>query len=258
MNNNMKRLEGKVAIITGTSSGMGRSEAEVLAREGAKIVICARRENLLEECAEKIKSDGGEVTAVVADVSKEEDWKKLTKTAIENYGKIDILVNNAGFGSKVPESCLGSGYDREEWERVLATNLFGEINGMNAVIPYMQENGGGSIVNCGSMSALRGMGANAYTASKGAIHALTRAAAAQYGKDHIRINVIVPGIIDTGLIPFIKDTSNPRTQAWLNKIKLNQFGKPEEVANTVLFLVSDESSYITGEEIIISGGYDLE
>lgn len=254
----MDRVKGKVAIVTGASSGMGFEEAKLLALEGAKLVICARTEEKILARGEEIRSLGGEVTAMAADVSKEEDWKRLMDTAVSKYGKVDILVNNAGGGGKVPESYMGAGFDREEWNSVLSTNLFGEVYGMNAVIPEMQKIGGGAIVNCGSMSALRAMGANAYTASKGAIHALTRSAAAQYGKDHIRINVIVPGIIDTGLIPFIKDPSNPRTQAWLQKIRLNQFGKPEEVAGTVLFLVSDEASYITGEEIVISGGYELE
>lgn len=237
---------------------MGYAEAKLLALEGAQVVMCARTKEKILEKGEEIKKLGGDVIAVSADVSKEEDWKRLVDLAITNYGKIDILVNNAGFGGKVPESYIGAGFDREEWNNVLSTNLFGEINGINAVLPEMLKVGGGSIVNCGSMSALRAMGPNAYTASKGAVHALSRAIAAQYGKDKIRVNVIVPGIIDTGLIPFIKDETNPRAQAWLQKIKLNQFGKPEEVANTVLFLASDESSHITGQEVIVSGGYELE
>lgn len=253
----MGRMDGKVAIVTGASSGMGYAEARLLALEGAKITMVARTEEKILEKAEEIRSLGCEVVAFSADVSKEEDWDKIITETLKAYGKIDVLVNNAGFGGKVPESYIGSEYSREEWDRVLATNLYGEVTGMTKTIPIMIENGGGSIINCGSETAIRAMGANAYTASKGAVHALTRAVAAQYGKQGIRCNVIVPGIIDTGLIPFIKDDSNPRTIAWKAKLACNDFGLPEDAANLVLFLASDESKYITGAEMVIDGGYQL-
>lgn len=245
------RLEGKVAIITGSARGMGRAEAELFAKEGAKVVVADILENEAKETAEKINKDGYEAMAVKLDVTKADEWKKVVEQVTEKWGKVDVLVNNAGILSMrgvedAPE---------EEWDRVMNINAKSQFLGIKYVLPAMKKATKGSIINISSIYGLIGSGAAvAYHASKGASRLLTKTVAAELAKYNIRVNSIHPGVIRTPMTDELLKGEQSAKEL-LGTTVLGRPAEPEEVANGALFLASDDSSFMTGSELVIDGGY---
>lgn len=247
----MGRLENKVAIVTGAGGGQGKEEAILFAEEGAKVIVTDVQEDLVSEVVAEIESKGGQAIGFFHDVSSEENWEEVVQAAVEKYGKVDILVNNAGVAiqAALHETTV------EQWNKVMAINLTGTFLGMKHVIPVMIENGGGSIINISSIAGLTGgSGASPYTASKGAVRMLTKAAAIDYAKQKIRVNSVHPGYIET---PMTSDMfKNEQMMAWfLNNTPLPYLGDPRDIAYGVLYLASDEAKFVTGIELPIEGGY---
>lgn len=243
-------MNGKVAIVTGAGSGMGREEAILLAKEGAIVILTDINEAAVQAVAQEITSNGGEATAFAHNVASEEDWIKVVDGTIQKYSKIDVLVNNAGISLAV--NMLDTTMD--QWNRVMNINVTSVFLGMKYVIPHMKEINGGSVVNISSIAGLTGSsGAGAYTASKGAVRMLSKAAAVDYGKFNVRVNSVHPGFIETPMSQDMVD--NEKMLAWfLSQTALPRVGKASEVASAVLFLASDASSYITGVELPVDGG----
>ena len=245
------RLEGKVAIITGGARGMGASEAKLFAREGAKVIIC----DLLEEEGRQIEAQiaeaGGEAMFLRMDVTQEKDWQDAVDRTVARFGKLDVLVNNAGISS----GSFSDSSSVDGWDRIMDINSKGVFLGTRSVIPKMVEAGGGAIVNISSIMGLVGSdtGHPAYHASKGAVRLFTKAAAVRHAKDGIRVNSVHPGFMPP------MATSGPdneaRRQTVIDNTPMGRRGRVEEVANAVLFLASDEASYITGAELAVDGGY---
>lgn len=249
----MKRLEGKVAIITGAASGQGAVEAKLFAKEGAKVVATDLNYDGLKEVVEEIKEDGGEVIAVEHDVAKEEDWKKVKQETLDKYGKIDVLVNNAGIGGEEGFALIDD-VDYNSWKKFMTVNADSHFLGIKSVVDEMRKNGEGSIINISSAAGLVGGAAGVhYTASKGAIRLLSKGAAVELGKDNIRVNSVHPGFIDTPMVSVITEDNNAVQDA-LTDVPLGRLAQSEEVASVVLFLASDDSSYVTGTEIVVDGG----
>ncbi len=254
----MNRLEGKVAIVTGGNSGVGAATAILFAKEGAKVVISARRKVQLEEIATKIREAGGEVLTVVTDISKPEDAKNLVAKTLEAYGKVDVLVNNAGVleeGLKPIDRVLD-----EDMNRIIDTNTKGSMYCMREVSAEMAKTGYGSIINVASVAGVVGCGGAAYVASKAAIVGITRHTALRFAGTNIRCNAVCPGTIVT---PMVADM-NPSN---LDPDMFGAMGKhsdlrvqpcmPEDVANILLFLASDESRAITGQSLVTDFGSTL-
>jgi NAD(P)-dependent dehydrogenase (short-subunit alcohol dehydrogenase family) len=246
----MARLDNKVAIVTGAGSGMGREEALLLAKEGAKVVATDINEAAVQAVVKEIKANGGEAISFAHNVVSEEEWIKVVEDTIQSFGKVDVLVNNAGIS-------LAAGLldtTIEQWNKVININLTSIFLGMKHVIPHMQINKGGSIVNISSIAGLTGSsGAGAYTASKGGVRMLSKAAAVDYGKDNIRVNSVHPGFIETPMSA--EFVNNDQMLQWfLSQTALPRVGQASEVAEAVLFLASDASAYITGVELPVDGG----
>ncbi|WP_042346914.1 SDR family NAD(P)-dependent oxidoreductase [Bacillus massiliigorillae] len=247
----MGRLANKVAIITGAGGGQGKAEALLFAKEGAKVVVTDVQEEKVKLVVEEIIQNGGEAIGFFHDVSSEDKWIQVVKDTVEKFGKVDILVNNAGITiqKSLHETSVA------EWNKVMDINLTGAFLGMKHVIPVMMENHGGSIINISSIAGLTGgSGASPYTASKGALRLLTKATAIDYAKHSIRCNSVHPGYIET---PMTKDMfTNEQMMTWFkSNTPLPYLGKPEDIANGVLYLASDESKFVTGIELPIEGGY---
>jgi NAD(P)-dependent dehydrogenase (short-subunit alcohol dehydrogenase family) len=242
------RLENKVAIITGGGGGIGRATAIRFAKEGARVLVADIEEEAGIKTVQVIKESGGEAEFVRVNMTKPEDVEHIVQKALDTFGKLDILINNAGVKSdekKIPDVSL------VEWQEVFDINTTGVFLGMKYVIPKMES--GGSIVNTASIAGIKGQKlVAAYSASKSSVIALTKTAATEFGKKNIRVNAIAPGIIDTDMVEDWKKTSKWSVLSTANA--LNRIGQPEEIANTILFLASDESSFITGETIVIDGG----
>jgi len=246
------RLENKVALITGGASGMGASMARIFAREGAKVVVADMLEEGGRAVADEITRANGAAIFQKLDVSSEGEWRAAIAATLAAYGKLDILVNDAGISGSREEDL----FDSAAWEKIMAVNSTGTFLGMKYAIPEMRKTGGGSIVNISSISGVTGQrGIHvAYNASKGAVRTLTKAAAVQHGRDNIRVNSVHPG-----LMPPMRTsgrTADPAVRAkMLEGVPLRRDGRVEEVANAVLFLASDEASYITGVELYVDGGF---
>jgi NAD(P)-dependent dehydrogenase (short-subunit alcohol dehydrogenase family) len=243
------RLDGKVALISGAARGMGECEARLFAREGAKVILGDVLDELGHKAARDIAQQGGAATFVHLDVTSESDWRGAVETAEQTYGKLTILVNNAGIVRMAPldETSL------DAWNEVINVNQTGVFLGMKQAIPAMRRASGGSIINISSVAGLVGLpNIPAYQASKGAVRLLTKNAAVQYAKDNIRVNSIHPGRIET---PMTANLTPERRAMVLDLTPLGRDGKPEEVAYGVLYLASDESSYVTGAELVIDGGF---
>ena len=246
------RLEGKVAIISGGSRGMGAAEARMFAREGAKVVIG----DLLEEEGIKVVSEigesGGEALFVTLDVTDESSWQSAVSAAVERFGKVDILVNNAAILRT--QGLLET--TEEIWDEVMDINVKGTFLGAKTVIPEMRKAGGGSIINISSGAGITGSRRNtAYHASKGAVRIFTKSAAIQYAGENIRVNSVHPGPVDTDMLASSLAADDARRP---EDVPLGRYGRPEEVAYGVLYLASDESSFVTGSEVVIDGGRTAE
>jgi NAD(P)-dependent dehydrogenase (short-subunit alcohol dehydrogenase family) len=250
----MGKLEGKVALVTGAAMGIGRSTAVLLAKEGARVVLADIDEQQAKETSRMIEEAGGEAFFARTDVSKSEDVEAAIKTAVETFGSIDVLHNNAAIalGATVVDTT------DELWNRVLDVNLGGVYRGCKYAIPHMVRNGSGSIINSTSVQALRGFsGWAAYAASKGGILSLTQQVALEYAKHNIRVNCIAPGTIMTPLNEkLFEEAEDPEAliETWNRMHPVGRFGEPEEVAEVVLFLASDASSFVTGHCLVVDGG----
>jgi NAD(P)-dependent dehydrogenase (short-subunit alcohol dehydrogenase family) len=234
------RLEGKTAVVTGAGRGIGKAIAESFSREGARVLATGRgAEGSLE----------GDLEWHQLDVSREEDWKRVISEAQDRFGGVDVLVNNAG----IITYDLPHEVTLEDWSRVVAVNQTGVWLGMRAVVPWMLENGGGSIINVSSIWGNAAVvGAHAYHATKGAVRNMSKNAAITYAKDNIRVNSLHPGFIVTPLT----EAQDPDINAYVvGQTPMGRAGRPEEIAQGAIFLASDESSFVTGSELVIDGGY---
>ena len=245
------RLQGKVAIITGGARGQGAAEARMFAREGAKVVFGDVLDDEGRQVEAEIGAAGGEAVYIRLDVTDEDSWREAVGTAVSRFGKVDILVNNAGIASWN----AGDDASVEEWDRLMEINAKGVFLGTRAVIPAMRDAGGGSIINISSISGMVGQ-TNihpGYNASKGAVRILTKSTAVQHAAEGIRCNSIHPGPVKTPMTE--RSWSNPEwLQATERRTPLGRYAEPDEIAYGVLFLASDESSFMTGSEVVIDGG----
>lgn len=247
----MSLLKGKVAVVSGAGSGIGRAVAEAYAREGAKVVITDINEGHGNDTVKAIEEAGGEAFFVKADSSVAEENKKLVEAVVAKYGRLDIACNNAGMGG--PAAPTGE-YDPNAWDKVIALNLNGVFYACRYEIEQMLKNGGGSIVNIASIhGTVAAPNSPAYTASKHGVVGLTKNIAAEYGEKNIRCNAVGPGYIET---PLLTDHLNKdMMQAVADKSTMKRLGTPQEIAELVLFLSSDKSSFTTGSYVIADGGY---
>ena len=245
------RLEGKVALITGAAHGMGAEEARLFAREGAKVVIADIREDDARKVEAEISEAGGESMVIMLDVSKEDQWETSVAAIVARFGRLDILVNNAGISGSGERDSNST----EAWDRLMDINAKSVFLGMKHAIPEMEKNGGGAIVNISSISGFVGQEAihPGYNASKGAVRLVTKAVAVQHAKNGIRVNSVHPGMLPPMLTSFQR--GDPNREAMNAAVPMGREGEPIEVANAVLFLASDEASYITGTERIVDGGF---
>jgi len=244
------RLEGKIALISGGARGIGAATARLMAREGATVVIgdILRKDGLGTEA--EISEAGGEALFVSLDVTSEADWNAAVSVTVTKYGKLDILVNNAGISSRtgVEETTV------ESWDQVMDINAKGVFLGTKVAIPEMRKAGGGSIINISSIYGIVGSGASsAYHAAKGAVRVFTKAAAIQYAKDGIRVNSVHPGFVDTPMTEAHHGIPSVR-QARTSQTPLGRLGVSEDIAPGILYLASDQSSFVTGSELVIDGG----
>ncbi|MBA2937102.1 glucose 1-dehydrogenase [Paenibacillus sp. CGMCC 1.16610] len=246
------RLAGKVALITGAGAGIGKVTALRLAKEGAKVVATDINVDNVNQTAAEIQQSGGDAIAFRHDVSHEDNWKQVVEESIAKYGQIDILFNNAGiyFIKPLAETTV------EEWNRMMSINVTSVFLGMKHVMPHMAVNKCGSVINASSIAGIKGAAGHiAYGASKGAVRTMTKDAAVEYAQANVRVNSIHPAYINTAMGTYAVDTAKvPEEQLAKIMAPLGRFGTVEEVANLVVFLASDESSFSTGAEFILDGG----
>ena len=244
----MGRLEGKVAVITGGNSGVGAATAKLFAKEGAKVVISARREAQLEAVAAEIREAGGEVLPVVTDISKKGDADKLVAKAVETYGALDILINNAG----ITKDGLVMGMKEADFDAVINTNLKGSFNCIRFVSRQMMKQRAGKIINITSVSGVAGNAGQAnHSSSKAGLIGLTKSVAKELASRNVTVNAIAPGFVKTEMTEVLSD--KVKEQA-MNQIPLGRFAEPEDIANAAVFLASDKASYITGQVLLVDGG----
>jgi NAD(P)-dependent dehydrogenase (short-subunit alcohol dehydrogenase family) len=248
------RLKDKVGIVTGASSGIGEATAVMFAKAGARLVLADIEAEGLNAVAKRIAEDGGTAIIKKTDVSSEEEVKALVALALESYAKVDIVCNIAGVAGDL------ASLDQQEksvWQRVYDVNVMGAVYTTKHVCRHMQERKRGAIVNVSSVAGIRsGAGGNAYSASKAALINFTQTAACDLGGHNVRVNAVCPGLIETGMTQSIFDYA--RKSGKENKLgsrcELKRYGKPEEVAYAILFLASDEASYVTGQALAVDGG----
>jgi NAD(P)-dependent dehydrogenase (short-subunit alcohol dehydrogenase family) len=249
----MGKLDGKVALISGGARGQGAAEAETFAREGAKVVFGDVRDDEGKKVEAGIRAAGGDAIYLHLDVTSEADWRAAVQTALDSHGRLDVLVNNAAIViPKVPieERTVA------EWDQVMAVNAKGVFLGTKYAIPAMRRTGGGSIVN---ISSIAGIGQSlhqepAYAASKGAIRIFTKVTASQHAKDKIRCNSVHPGPVDTEMFHSAFQGDREAIGRRLERVPLKRMGTVAEIVSAVLYLASDDSSYITGSELVVDGG----
>jgi len=251
----MGRLANKVAIITGASAGIGRATAKLFAAEGAKIVVGARRANELADLVQEIEAAGGKAVALAGDVRSEEYNKALVALAVKTYGRLDVAFNNAGV---IGEAGPSTEVSEAGWNDAIAINLTGSFLGAKHQIAEMQKHGGGSVIFTstfvGYSSSFPGMAA--YAASKAGLIGLTQTLAAEFGPNNIRVNAVLPGAVETEMYQAVNDSADK--QSFITQLHaLKRVGKPEELAKSVLYFASDDSSFVTGTAALIDGGLSI-
>lgn len=253
-----ERLLGKVAVITGAATGIGKASALLFAQEGASVVLIDIDRDHGEEVAEQIRASGGRASFIRADVSRTEDVRMLVSIVVDLEGKIDVLFNNAAINyfGKITDTA------EDDWDRVMNVNVRGVFLGCKYVIPVMQKGGGGSIINTASAAAIVGLrNLAAYTASKGAVLQLTKNLALDYAADGIRVNALCPGVTATEMtLKLIDESPDPEAarRRFDTARPIGRMGEPLEIAKAALFLASDDSSYMTGAHLLVDGGYCAE
>jgi len=248
---NMNRLKDKVAVVTGSTSGIGVGIARLFVAEGAKVIVCGRRAEKGQAVVDDITKDGGEAMFHYLDMTKPETVDQLFADTEKAYGRIDILVNNAA-GVGLPDGRVDE-LSLEAWDSIFASDVRGTFFCTKQVLPYLRRSGGGSIVNIGSMAACGGdLGATAYACAKAGVDTLTQYTALQYGKENIRCNCVRPGLIvtpenDARVPQMLKDI-------FLSNIMVNRYGCPEDIGHMCVYLASDEAAYVTGQIMTVDGG----
>jgi NAD(P)-dependent dehydrogenase (short-subunit alcohol dehydrogenase family) len=247
-------VAGKVAIVTGGSSGIGAAAARLLAARGAAVVICDVADEAGLALANELTLDAERATFLHHDVADEAAWASVVERTLERFGRLDVLVNNAGVGSMGDVETE----TREVYDRVVAINQTGVWLGMKAAVPAMLRSGGGSIINVASIfGAVGGFGGSiAYHATKGAVRLMTKSAAIRYAKDGIRVNSLHPGFVDTPILDGLKGTELEKRI--IDSTPMGRLATPEEIAETIVFLASDRASYMTGSEIYVDGGWTAQ
>ncbi len=251
----MDRVKGKVAIVTGSAGGLGKAAASLLAKEGASVVVTDIDAAPIERVAAGINAQGGRAISVQHDVTNEVEWGKVIRKTLDEFGRLDVLVNNAGviLYKKIEDTSLA------EWRWLMSVNLDGVFLGTKCAIETMKKSGGGSIINIASVAGLIGNpDAAAYHASKGGVRSLSKAAAIECSKAgygyNIRVNSIYPGVINTRMADDLRQNEDKYKTA-LSWHAMGHFGEPEDVANGILYLATDESKFLTGSELVIDGGW---
>ncbi|MBQ6443599.1 MAG: glucose 1-dehydrogenase [Methanosphaera sp.] len=247
----MAKLEGKVAIVTGATSGMGRASAKLFAQEGAKVVVTGRNEERAKEVVDDIKAEGNEAIYVIADMSNLDDVKKIFDVTMEEYGTVDVLFNNAGMLSMSPLMDLSI----EEWNKIFNVNVTSSLVLTQLVAPVMKEKGKGTIVNTCSVASFGAHhGFAAYVDSKHAMAGLTKSIAWELGPE-IRCNGIAPGLIHTAMVDSIGGPA--ALQQMIDQCPVKRCGEPEDIAAVALFLASDDSAFLDGQIIKVDGGFEI-
>ncbi|MBI4377080.1 MAG: glucose 1-dehydrogenase [Elusimicrobia bacterium] len=249
-----QRLEGKVCLITGAGSGMGRAAALEFSSQGADVAACDLKADAVQESVRLIKDQGGRALALSGDVSREEDVKRMIRETVQAFGGLDVLYNNAGIFPSDDHSVIDT--EEKAWDRVLAINVKGVYLVCKHGIPELLKRGGGSVINIASFVALVGCSVpqDAYTASKGAVIALTKSLAVQFGPKGIRSNAVCPGPIETPLLTewLLKEPAEKAKR--LNRIPMGRFGRPEDIVQLAVYLASNESSWTNGAVLVVDGG----
>ena len=249
------KLQNQVAIITGSTKGIGKAAAKLMAAEGASVVVVGTTEAAGQAVVEEIQAAGGQAFFQKTDVTSGSDLDALVQATLDKYGKIDILVNNAGVGGSLANM---DQITDEEWDKVLATNLTAPFQLLKRVIPVMEKGGGGKVVNVASMASTgAGRGGIAYTSAKHGLLGLTRQVSLDHGHAGIRVNAVLPGPIDTQMIARILALPQHPLNLKIKMSPAGRPGRPEEVAQAILFLASDESSFIQGAALAVDGGYTI-
>lgn len=251
----MSKLEGKVAFITGGTSGIGRQTAVTLAQAGAKVVVTGRREAEGAETVRQVEAAGGEALFVRTDVKNESDIKNAVNQTLERFGRLDIALNNAGVetAGPIPE------VTEDNYRNTFDINVWGVLASMKYELPAMQKNGGGSIINVSSVAGQIGMpGVSVYVASKHAVEGLTKVAALEYAQAGIRVNAVAPGLIDTDMADRFAGKEGEMREQIAGMHPLGRSGKPREIADAVLFLASEDSSFVTGHSLNVDGGWTTQ
>ncbi len=252
----MKRLQDKIALVTGSGDGIGKAIAVLFAKEGARVVVTCRRENMGMSVVREIEAAGGAAVYLPLDVAKEESCKSVVTAVVEKWGRIDILVNNAGtVGADKPTH----EFEEKDWDKVFDIDVKGVFFMTKHCLPYMMEQKNGSIVNMSSIAGL--IGADelpAYYAAKGAVTIMTKRDAVSYAPYHIRVNSLHPGTIMTPLMQDVVSQHPGYLEMDLKRYPMGRFGEPEDVAYAALFLASDEASFITGAQLAVDGGYTAQ
>ena len=252
------KLEGRVAVITGGTSGIGRTTAVLFGREGARVVIVGRRREEGEKTVALVRGKGGEALFLRTDVSRSQEVREMVRRAVDAYGKIDVLFNNAGINPESARRPLAE-CSEEDWDRIMDINVKGVFLVSKAVIPEMMKQGGGVIINTSSvLGQVAAKNRAIYSTSKSAIVGLTRGMALDYAPYNIRVNCVLPGLVETSMGQGMIQSAKQDPKQWENLMRqypIGRVGKPEDVARVVLFLASDESAWMTGSHITVDGGY---